>query len=81
MSDHQTFAFSLPNATNLAIGLLLGKLFDALLAKGVITHRDASGIFERALGEINANSSVPRDQIAIRLIKEFAKRFEENQAE
>ncbi len=65
----------------MALGLVTGKLFDALIAKGVITSDDVSRIFDLAIENIDVNSMNAADREARVVIKEIAKRFKENRAE
>lgn len=81
MSDHSAFSVKSPNGAAMALGLVTGKLFDTLIAKGVITNGDVSSIFDLAISSIDVNSTNVADREARTVIKEFAKRFKENQAE
>jgi hypothetical protein len=48
----------------MALGLVTGKLFDALIAKGVITNGDVSGIFDLAVESIDVKSTNVADREA-----------------
>jgi polyhydroxyalkanoate synthesis regulator phasin len=78
MSDSQTFSAREPSAATLALNLMFSKLIDALIANGVLTNDQATGVIDSAIREIDVHSSRRSDQGALDIMKKFKERLAHN---
>lgn len=78
MSDYQTFSVNDPSAATLALNLMFSKLIDALIANGVLTNDQATGVIDLAIREIDVNSTRRSEQGALDIMKKFKERLAHN---